>query len=121
MSVKSLSADVAIVGSGPGGASVARSLARAGKHVILLERGRDWRRSPLYGTYPGALMYADRSALLFAREGLNIIRPLMAGGATSMYCGCAARPPRWLAEKYNLHLDPWVEDILTELHIAPLP
>jgi choline dehydrogenase-like flavoprotein len=114
-------ADVVVVGSGPGGATAARGLARAGKKVILLERGRDWRASPLYGTYPGAMLYADRAALLFTREGLNIIRPLMAGGATSMYCGCAARPPAWLKDKYGLDLDHYVDAAIAELNIAPLP
>ena len=114
-------ADVVVVGSGPGGATVARGLARAGKTVILLERGKDWRRSALYGTYPGALMYADRNALLFTKEGLNIIRPLMAGGATSMYCGCSARPPAWLKEKYKVDLDRYVDETMQELNIAPLP
>ncbi|MGH7467635.1 MAG: FAD-dependent oxidoreductase, partial [Longimicrobiales bacterium] len=55
-------ADIVIVGSGPGGATAARALARAGKQVLLLERGRDWRKSVLYGTYPGALLYTDRHA-----------------------------------------------------------
>jgi choline dehydrogenase-like flavoprotein len=114
-------ADVVVVGSGPGGATVARQLSRAGKKVILLERGRDYRRWPLYGTYLGAMTYADRAALLFTREGLNIIRPLMAGGATSMYCGCAARPPAWLKEKYGVDVDRQVDEAIDELKIAPLP
>lgn len=116
-----LSADAVIIGSGPGGAAVARSLARAGKRVILLERGKDWRRSPLYGTYPGALLYADRASLLFTHEGLNIIRPLMAGGATSMYCGCSARPPVWIKDRYGVNLDSYADETIDELKIAPLP
>ena len=52
-----------------------------------------------YGTYLGALIYCRPRSLLFTQEGLNIVRPLMVGGATSMYCGCAAPPPAWLKDK----------------------
>lgn len=113
--------DIVIVGSGPGGSTLARQLALAGRSVILLERGRDWRNHPLYGTYPGAMLYADKFALLFSREGLNIIRPLMAGGATSMYCGCAALPLPWWQEKYGIALDSYAQQTVAELNIAPLP
>ena len=92
------SAEIVVVGSGPGGASVARQLARAGKRVLVLERGKDERRRAYYGTYLGPLLYSDRHSLLFTKEGLNIVRPLMVGGATGMFCGSAARPPRWLRE-----------------------
>ena len=110
-----------VVGSGPGGASVARGLARAGRKVTILERGKDYRNWPLYGTYAGALTYADRHGMLFTREGLNIIRPLMAGGATSMYCGCAAPPPTWLKDRYQIDLDRYVAVTMAELKVAPLP
>ena len=113
--------DVVIVGSGPGGATVARELARAGRRVLLLERGRDWRGHPLYATYAGAMLYTDRHALLFTREGMNVIRPLMLGGATSMYCGCATRPDFWWREQYGIDLDPYAQETVEELHIAPLP
>jgi choline dehydrogenase-like flavoprotein len=113
--------EFAIIGSGPGGAGLARALARAGRRVVLLERGRDWRRHPLYGTYPGALLYADRNALLFTREGLNVIRPLMLGGATSMYCGCSSPPAPWWKTTYGIDLDSPAREIAAELGIAPLP
>lgn len=109
-----------VVGSGPGGATVARQLARAGRKVLLLERGRDWRTHPLYGTYPGAMLYTNGASFLYSREGINIIRPMMLGGATSMYCGCATRPqPFW--HDYGLNLDAYAEQTITELGIAPLP
>lgn len=113
--------DVVVVGSGPGGAVVARELARAGRDVLILERGRDWRRSPVYGRYAGPLLYAQRSGLLFTREGFNIVRPLMVGGATSMYCGCSAPPRAWWSERYGIHLEADAEALSEELAIGPLP
>jgi choline dehydrogenase-like flavoprotein len=116
-----LQAEVVVAGSGPGGATVARALARQGKRVLLLERGIDQRAHSYYGTYAGALIYTDHRSLLFTQEGLNIIRPLMVGGATSMYCGCAAAPPDWLKGKYGVDIDTEVCETIEELEIAPLP
>jgi choline dehydrogenase-like flavoprotein len=116
-----LHANVIVVGSGPGGATLARQLARSGENVLLLERGVDYRRRFYYGTYLGALIYADRMSLLFTQEGLNIVRPLMVGGATSMFCGCAAPPPPWLKEKYGVDIEEQVAKTMEELQIAPLP
>ncbi len=110
-----------IVGSGPGGATLARELARAGRDVLLLERGEDHRSRPWYGTYPGALIYCDRMSLLFTEEGLNIVRPMMLGGATSMFCGCAAPPPAWMKERYGIDIDDEVARTVDELRIRPLP
>jgi len=114
-------ADVVVVGSGPGGATVARHLAQAQKRVILLERGIDHREKPYYGTHLGALIYADRGGLLFTEEGLNIVRPLMTGGATNMFTGSAARPPQWLKQKYGVDIDLEVEDTIKELALDRLP
>jgi choline dehydrogenase-like flavoprotein len=118
---QSLQSDVIVVGSGPGGATLARQLARDGKTVLLLERGVDHRARPYYGTYLGALIYSDRMSLLFTQEGLNIIRPIMVGGATTMFCGCAAPPPAWLKDSYGVDIDLEVSETFEELAIAPLP
>jgi len=113
--------DVAVVGSGPGGATVARQLARAGKKVVLLEMGRDHRNEFYYGTHLGAMIYGDNHGLLFTEEGLNIIRPIMTGGATNLFTASAARPPAWLKERYKVDIDEYVEETIKELDIQPLP
>jgi choline dehydrogenase-like flavoprotein len=116
-----LSAEVIVVGSGPGGATVARELSRKGKDVLILERGYDYRNKIYYGTYPGAMRYSERMSLLYTEEGLNIIAPIMVGGATSMYCGCAADPPVWLKDRYGVDIDIEVKEVTEELNIRPLP
>jgi choline dehydrogenase-like flavoprotein len=113
-------ADVIVVGSGPGGAALSRELSRQGKRVLLLERGIDHRAKRYYGTYLGPLLYSERMSLLFTKEGLNIIRPMMVGGATSMYCGSAAPPPDWFKERYGVDIDQEVSETIEELEIAPL-
>ncbi|MGD9303458.1 MAG: GMC family oxidoreductase N-terminal domain-containing protein [Desulfobacterales bacterium] len=116
-----LSAEIIVVGSGPGGATVARELSKHGKNVLLLERGYDHRGKFYYGTYLGALWYSDRFSLLFTEEGLNIIAPMMVGGATSMYAGCAAMPPEWIKTNYGIDTDAEAKETIEELNIQPLP
>ncbi len=113
--------EIVVVGSGPGGATIAREMARRGRRVMILERGGDHRQRFYYGTYLGALRYADHGSLLYTREGMQIIRPLMVGGATSMYCGCAALPPDWLHSRYGIDIHAEVAETIAELSVAPLP
>ncbi|HJS28563.1 MAG TPA: GMC family oxidoreductase [Anaerolineales bacterium] len=113
--------DVLIVGSGPGGSTLARQLAREGLKVLLLERGYDHRQAWYYGTHLGAMIYSDRRTFLFSQEGLSIIRPMMLGGATGMFCGSAALPPDWMRDRYDLDLTADAKDVIAELGIGPLP
>jgi choline dehydrogenase-like flavoprotein len=110
-----------VVGSGPGGATVARQLAKAGKKVILLERGKDHRGKWYYGTHLGCLIYCDKMGLSMTEEGLQIVRGIMTGGSTNLFCGCASPPPEWLKKQYKINLDATVKQTIDELKIAPLP
>src|SRR3989338_11497132 len=110
--------DVAVAGSGPGGASVARQMAKAGKKVLLLEKGKNHK---FIGNPLAALFYVDRGGFLYSEEGLNIIPAITTGGSPTLYCGCAARPPDWLKTKYGVDIMGEVEETENELNIRPLP
>ena len=109
---RNLFADIIIVGTGPGGATVAREMTKQGKKILLLERGYDHRKKFYYGTYLGAIRYSQNASLLFTEEGLNIIAPVMVGGATGEN---GARFGR-LAAKVPVHRVPEAIDRLLTLY-----
>jgi len=111
-------AQVVVAGSGPGGATVARGLARAGKKVIVLEKGR-WHR--WVGNHLAALGYVDRAGLRRTKEGVGLIRGLTAGGTTVLYCGAATAPPGWFKSDYGIDLDNYLAETIEELDLKPLP
>ncbi|MFC1474452.1 GMC family oxidoreductase N-terminal domain-containing protein [bacterium] len=111
-------ADVVVAGSGPGGATVAMKMAQAGKKTILLEKGRDLR---FVGNHFTGLMMADKMGLNFTEEGLNIVRAVVTGGSTIMYCGAATPPPEMLKTKYGLDLEKYSDETIKELNLEPLP
>lgn len=113
---KERNTDTVVVGSGPGGATVARELARAGKDVLLLEKGRhhQW---PV-GT---PLAYATMYDIRRSREGVLVRRGITAGGSTMLYSGNAYDPPEFLKEEYGLDLSEETAETRAELNIRPIP
>jgi choline dehydrogenase-like flavoprotein len=79
--------DVIVVGSGAGGASVAREMALRGRRVLLLERGVD--RRPRDGLRHLAAV-GDYEPV---GEDIGMARALTTGGTTAFYWGAAAYPP----------------------------
>ncbi len=91
-----LEADVVIVGTGAGGASLAYELARKGHAVLLLEEGRYHRR----GAFTGRA--AEMTRLMYRDMGMtvalgNVATPVWAGravgGSTTINSGTCYRAP----------------------------
>ena len=107
--------DVIIIGSGPGGSTVARELSRAGKKALILERGKDDKR---LGSYLTASRVLDTGA---SKEGLPMLRASTTGGSSVFYSASVADPPPWLAPRYGIDLFPWVDEIKKETWANLLP
>jgi choline dehydrogenase-like flavoprotein len=113
-----LESDAVVVGTGPGGATVGRELARTGKNVIFVEGGR---HPGHVGDSLAMLKYVDRAGLVYSEEGLNVVRALTTGGSTLVFTATACRPPAWLKDKYGVDLTYEVNEAEEELKLAPLP
>jgi choline dehydrogenase-like flavoprotein len=110
--------DVVVVGSGPGGATVARELSRRGKKVVICEAGKYHQR---FGHTLFLLDMLDRKGLTFSKEGTWVVRPKTVGGASMVFSASAFRPPSWLKEKYGIDLEAEVDELYREIPIQPLP
>ena len=81
-----------IVGSGAGGATLARELSKQGKQVLVVEEGVYERK---IGTLKDSFRYFEGSRLMHipkkSKEGVIIWRTLMAGGSTVVSCGNGVR------------------------------
>jgi choline dehydrogenase-like flavoprotein len=117
---QSSSFDVIVAGSGPGGAMVARELARAGARVLLLERGGD---APLRGTLGQMAQVAavpGHGAFLH-RDASLLVRALTVGGTSTLNFATAAPPPAAPFAAHGIDLEPVLAALRAELPIAPLP
>ena len=112
-------ADVIVVGTGPGGATVARELTRRNQRVLMLEWGG---AAPIKGTMP---QFAKAAAipgkgLLLTADLCGMVRGITTGGSSIFYYGCAFDPPLPVFEALGIHLQDEVEEIRAELPTAPL-
>jgi choline dehydrogenase-like flavoprotein len=115
---KRLSARTVVVGSGPGGATVARELALRGQDVLLLEQGAYHKPE---GNYATMFLMADRFFSLASIEGTQMVRLLTVGGSTLAYLGTAFEPPAWLKDKFGIDLAPYVAEVKRDLKPSPTP
>lgn len=116
--------DVAVVGSGPGGATVARELARAGARVILLERGDAALPSGRARQALRELWMPARSMSvpgLARREPVAMLRGVTLGGSSMYFFGTAWEPPYEVMGAFGVDLRADADALRAELAPAPLP
>jgi choline dehydrogenase-like flavoprotein len=111
--------DVVIVGSGPGGASVAKELSKGRKRVLMLEWGdNDPVKGSLFQLATNAGL-PGRSLLFTNKKFLGMVRGLCTGGSSIFYCATAFEPPYGMLESYGIDVKAEVEELRKEVPIAP--
>jgi choline dehydrogenase-like flavoprotein len=129
-----IQADVCVVGSGAGGAVVARELAEGGLSVVVLEEGGYFTRGDFQGPPFERMLRLYRDAGLTAAAGRSIVPiPLgkAVGGTTVVNSGTCFRPParvlrewgsRWGIDGIDPEsMEPIVRRVEETLSVRPVP
>jgi choline dehydrogenase-like flavoprotein len=106
--------DAIVVGSGPGGATVARELSRQGWKVLILERGN---KAPVTGSMAQTLreLWMPGRSLLVTDRFLAVLRAVTVGGSSiyffSIYFfGTAWEPAYELFDKRGVDIHAEVDE-----------
>lgn len=112
--------DAIVVGTGPGGATVARELAARGKKVLMLEWGDN---RPLTGGTLDTLtrMGIPGKGLYVTPRLLITTRAITTGGSSMYYYSTAFDPPLEMLKAHGIDLRAEVKEIRRELPVNPLP
>jgi choline dehydrogenase-like flavoprotein len=116
---KSINYDFIVIGSGPGGASVAAELSRQGKAVLILESGKG---TAIKGTMlqSAEIALIPGRGLYFTPELLSMVRAIFLGGSSILAYATAFEPNYEIFEQHGIDLKAEIEPTKKVFPIAPL-
>jgi choline dehydrogenase-like flavoprotein len=118
MTKKILETEIVIVGSGTGGATLAKELSKKGKKVIVLEKGK---REIRLGGMKDALRFYEKHTFQKSKEGTIIYGTNMVGGTSVVASGNALRCSQKELLDLGIDLESKFIEAEKELKASPLP
>jgi choline dehydrogenase-like flavoprotein len=112
--------DAIVVGSGPGGATVAKELSQKNKKVLILERGGNGRIRGSKFQAANMMAFPGKGLLFTNMKMLALARGICTGGSSVFYCATAFDPPLELLKSYGIDIADEVDELKKELPIGPL-
>jgi choline dehydrogenase-like flavoprotein len=112
-----MKADILIVGSGVGGATVAKELAGKVKKVIILEEGGYTR----FGPIKRLIDFMTEQFLSKSKEGIVLYRKIVVGGTGITAYGNGVRSLEKQLQALGINLEGEFKEAEKELQIAPVP
>jgi len=113
--------DYLIVGSGAGGATLAKELSKKGKTVLILEKGKYEKK---LGTFQDSLRFYDANQVTRiprkSKEGVIIWRTIMAGGSTVVSCGNGTRCLQKEFSDFGIDLEEEFIETEKETNVKPI-
>jgi choline dehydrogenase-like flavoprotein len=110
--------DAIIVGSGPGGATLAKELASASQRVLLVECGSPMKGTGLLASRDG---FIENGRLIRSDGGIWIGRARVVGGSSHFAMGNAVTPPARILREWRIDLATELASARADLHVQPMP
>ncbi|MHA1974451.1 MAG: GMC family oxidoreductase N-terminal domain-containing protein [Candidatus Hodarchaeales archaeon] len=110
--------DAIVIGSGIGGATVAKELSRRGEKVLLIEKGGYHR---FLGNHLAVVRIADRKGFRYTKEHLLVASGITVGGSSVIAAGTAYRPPKGAFKEWGITLEKELDESEREANVTILP
>ena len=113
-----IESEIVIVGSGTGGATLAKELSKKGKKVTLIEKGR---RETKVGRMRDGLRFYEGHSFQKSKEGTILYGTNMVGGTSVVASGNALPCLEKEFLDFGIDLKKYLKEAMDEIKAAPLP
>ena len=106
--------DYIVVGTGSGGATIAKELASQNKNILIIEYGPQVTKT---GFTNSALLSDEK----YSEEDIQIGRARLLGGSSYISMGNAVNPPPDILREWGIDLSKELESSRKDLRVTPMP